>query len=115
MGAAVTLVGFPSRPLLDPTGDVRAALEVRLELGLAPFDEHAEASRRRLSNEPRCECGHHASSHYDHANHGACPCPGYMPVPRGRCTCGHRDSSHRGACLTMHCPCSSYDSQEDRP
>lgn len=107
-------------PLVDTTGDQRPALEVRLEYALVPFDDLAETARRRLGKEPPCACGHAASSHYDHADHGACPCEGYMPVPVGRCRCGHLKTSHSGRCLARHhqnrhrvCACTTYHSQED--
>lgn len=70
----------PGRTLIDTTGSMRPSLAVRLEYALSPFGAVAGHDRLPLTREPKCLCGHAATVHYDHLDHGACPCDGYMPV-----------------------------------
>lgn len=109
-----TFIGTAGTPKVDTTGDMKPSMLVRLEFGLSPLEGIADVARRRLQDEPGCECGHAASVHYDHEGHSSCECDGYMPSLRERCVCRHVRTMHSqvGSC-SRACGCYLYTPKED--
>lgn len=49
----MTLIAFPGKPLIDPTGDRKATMLAQLELGVGPFAAMAERDRRDIAIDDR--------------------------------------------------------------